>query len=155
MLTHERAGWLGEFEIVIKHRDGTIERQQLRNRLTDAALDMLRDALAGDLSDAQIKYLALGDDGTALDDTDTTLGNENFRVAFQSPVIGTTGKVEHITIVLDTEAVFHIREIGVFAGAAATSAPDSGILVSRVLWDRDKTNLESIQFVRTDTIGRA
>ena len=148
-------GWLGEYEITITHKNGNVEVQRVKNRLTNAGLNMLRDALAGDVADAEIKYLALGTNDDPLDDTDTQLGTEIFRTSDISKVKPSTGKVQNTYIVLDAEAVGNIREIGVFAGAAAGAGANTGIMVSRILWSRDKTALESIQFVRIDTIGRA
>src|SRR5690625_3182086 len=150
----ESGGWLGEYDIIITHKNGTTERQHIRNRLTNAGLNMMRDALNGEVSDLELKYLALGDSGTPIDNDDTTLGNERFRTGWISQVKPGTGQLQSTAMVLDNEAVFHIQEIGIFAGSDATETADSGILVSRILWERDKTELESIQFVRTDTIQR-
>ena len=154
MLISEHTGWIGEYDIIIRHKDGTEERQRLKNRLTNAALNMMRDGLLGTATDFEIKYLALGTSGTPLNDNDTQLGNEQFRTPFVNQITPNTGVLQSTAIVLDNEAVFHVREIGVFATSAATEDPNTGVMISRVLWSRDKTNLESIQFLRTDTIGR-
>ena len=150
----EISGWLGEYDILIKCKDGTIERQHIKNRITNAGLNMIRDGLKGDIYDIELKYLALGTSDIAIDDTQTQLGTEGFRTAFVSQTTPQMGQLQSTALVLDTEAVINIREIGIFAGSGATGTANSGIMVSRILWSRDKTNLESIQFVRTDTIGR-
>ena len=150
----ELSGWLGEYDIVIKYKDGSEERKHIKNRITNAGLNMIRDGLKGDISDIELKYLALGTDNTAVDDTNTQLGAEGYRTAFISQTAPQTGQLQSTALVLDTEAVINIREIGIFAGVGATGTANSGIMVSRILWSRDKTNLESIQFIRTDTIGR-
>jgi len=147
-------GWLGEYEIIVTHQDGNIEKEKLNNRITNAGLNMLRDGLKGDVTDLELKYLALGTDGTAVNDADTQLGLEGFRTTFikkESPGIGI---LKSTALVLDNEAVFNVKELGIFAGATATPTADTGIMISRILYDRDKTNLESIQFVRSDTIDR-
>ena len=150
----DSGGWLGEYDNIITAKNGKTERQHIRNRLTNAGLNMMRDALNGDVSDIELKYLALGDSGTPIDNDDTTLGNERFRTGWISQVKPGTGQLQSTAMVLDNEAVFHIQEIGIFAGPDATESANTGVLVSRILWERDKTNLESIQFVRTDTIKR-
>jgi hypothetical protein len=151
---NEIEGWIGEYEIVIRHKDGTEIREKLKNRLTNAGLNMVRDALNGDLTDIKLKYLALGDSKIAIDDTQTQLGNERFRTPFIKYDKPATGQLKTTAIAKDNEAVFQIEEIGIFAGSTATSAANTGILVSRILYSRNKTNLESIQFIRTDTFNR-
>lgn len=154
MNINEVSGWLGEYEIIVTHKDGTIERQKIPNRIMNAGLNMIRDALDGNVSDLELKYLALGTGDTAVDDTQTTLVTEGFRTTFVSQETTGTGILKSTALVLDDEAVFHIKELGIFAGSTATSTADTGIMISRILYDRDKTNLESIQFVRQDTIQR-
>jgi hypothetical protein len=150
----ERGGWIGEYDIIILYKDGTVERERIKNRLTNAGLNLPRDGFLGTVSDMKLKYLALGDSTLAIDDTHTQLGNERFRTAWIGQQATGTGQLQSTALVLDTEAVFNIQEIGIFAGSTATDAANTGIMVSRILWSRNKTNLESIQFVRTDTIGR-
>jgi hypothetical protein len=149
-------GWLGEYEIHIIGPNGT-EVHKIKNLITDGALNLIRDALDGTVTDLTLKYLALGtDDGTTLPlaNTNTKLGAEAFRKAFTKQAVQGTGVLESTVYIAPTEANVNIREIGIFAGANATTTADSGILVSRVFWTKDKTNLESINIVRTDTIGR-
>lgn len=154
MQANEVSGWIGEYEIIFTHKDGTVTRDKLKNRIMNVGLNMLRDGLLGTVTDMELKYLALGTDDTAVADAQTQLVAEAFRTAFVTQITAGTGVAQSTALVLDSEAIFHIKEIGVFAGAAATSSADTGIMVSRILYDRDKTNLESIQFIRTDTIAR-
>ncbi|MDW7673787.1 MAG: hypothetical protein SCK28_04535 [Bacillota bacterium] len=154
--THcELEGWLGQYEILIFDRNRqVIERQKLKNRILNAGLNMLRDALKGDIQDVKLKYLALGASDMPIIDSQTQLGYEQFRTAWINQTASQTGQLQSTALVLDTEAVFNIREIGIFAGATATESANTGIMISRIIWSRDKTNLESIQFIRTDTINR-
>lgn len=154
MNIHELSGWIGEYDIINLYQDGRVEQEHLKNRITNAGLNMIRDALIGDISDLKLKYLALGDSNLAIDDNMTQLGNELFRTPWISQISTQTGQLQSTALVLDTEAVFNIQEIGIFAGVGANDNPNTGILVSRILWNKNKTNLESIQFVRTDTIAR-
>lgn len=149
-------GWLGEYEIHVIGPSGT-EVHKVKNLITDGALNLIRDALDGTVTDLALKYLALGtDDGTLLPlaNTNTQLGAEAFRKAFTKQTLPGVGKIESTAYIGPDEANVNIREIGIFAGAGATATANSGILVSRVFWTRNKTNLESFNIVRTDTIGR-
>jgi hypothetical protein len=148
------ANWLGEFDIVVRRAGKVVERHSLKNRLMNVGLNMMRDVLDGAVTDGELKYLALGTSAAAIDDTDTTLGAEGFRKAFTSQTAGGTGELDSTVLVTTAEANVAIKEIGIFAGAAAGAGADSGIMVSRVLWTHTKTSDEEIEFVRTDTIGR-
>lgn len=106
------------------------------------ALNAVRDALHGDAVDLEVNYMAL------LDGSDS--------IVLWTPIIdrskGSIGVLETIYEALDTDGALEIRKIRFHAGA--TSTPESGILISTVEWEEDKTSLESIQFNRRDTIGR-
>jgi len=146
-----KARWQGRFEIYI---NGQLEAV-IDNRVMDAALDKLINSLTGVDPDLEIKYLALGTDNTAVTDSDTTLGTEIFRTApTTGPSNTDTGEVTSEFVVLDSEAVATIEEIGIFAGSTATAAADSGTLVSRILWNKVKTNTMEINFKRVDKIIR-
>jgi len=151
-------GWKGMFRLEVKRRDGTIETVEFPNLITDAWLNTVRDAtMSATPVDLQIKYIALGkDDGTILplDPSNTRLGNEVMRKPFAKVETDGTGRVKRTAIITSSEGNFHIKEIGIFAGSSATSAINTGILVARVFYDRDKDELESINIVRTDIVGR-
>jgi hypothetical protein len=66
-----------------------------------------------------------------------------------------TGRIETTFTILDNEAVGIIREIGIFGGAAATSTPNSGTLIARVLWNKTKSSSEEITIKRIDRVVRA
>lgn len=143
------SNWQGEFIVI---SDG--KEEVIKNRITNIGLNLLRDFLNGDVSDGEIKYLALGTGSTAISDTSTQLEYEFFRTAFISTTKPDIGILEKTAFILDIEAVGNIQELGIFAGSTASTATNSGILISRVLYSRNKTNLESIQFVRRDNISR-
>lgn len=145
----DNLGWFGEFEVI----DGD-ERFIVNNRITNAGLNLLRDALNGEVTSCEIKYLALGTSSATVSDTDTQLGAEIFRTTFITTTKPDIGQLEKTAVILDSEAVDAIEEIGIFAGVTASSATNSGIMISRVLYSRNKTNLESIQIVRRDSIQR-
>ncbi len=147
--------WSGTFEIIIT--TPTKRRTvQLRNLITDAGLNYIRDLLDGSINPpTQIQYVALGSSNTPASATDVKLGAEFFRKLVTKQEIPGTGQVSSTCYVAPYEANQQIEEIGVFAGPSATSAKDSGVLIARVLWSHLKTELESLQIVRTDTISRA
>lgn len=140
--------WSGKY--VIQTKDGI---EVINNKVMDSALNGLVKALSGD-SNIQIKYLALGTSSAAITNADTKLGNEIFRTPISNQELSGTGELTTDFIVLDSEAVGSIREMGIFGGSAATSTKDSGVLISRILWSREKTNSEEINIKRIDRIGR-
>lgn len=159
MKIHEKTGWLGEWEIIIRDRAGNIiERTGLHpNLITDAGLNMVADLLAGDIVDGEIKYVALGADSTPSAPNMVKLGDEKWRklTTYQERDIDHPGVLYTEHFVADFEANdFRCEEIGWFAGADADNTPDSGIMIARVLYSRQKTNLESWTIRRTDTIRR-
>jgi hypothetical protein len=150
--------WTGQWEIIIKDMSGNIiHRTGLRpNLITDAGLNMFRDFLSGAIADGEIKYVALGSGSTAPANGQTQLVAEEFRKLVTSQTNqATAGELETILFVADSEAnTFKTEEIGWFAGAAAAADPDTGIMIARVLYSRQKTNLESWTVRRIDAVAR-
>lgn len=143
-------GWKGEFHVYVNGKyDCT-----LKNRITDRALNEIMKVLQGENTDMELKYLALGTSNAPIQDTDIQLGNEIFRTQFQSKELTGIGVLESVAIVLPAEAVGTIEEIGIFGGSTATEEPNTGIMISRILWHREKTSLEELQFTRIDSISR-
>ena len=152
----EKNGWSGSFDIYVKSIDSEefIHEKTIKNTIVDNGLNFLRDALRGIVSDAEIKYIAVGTSSVSVTTSDTQLGSEFFRKPVYSKSVTGTGALQTIAILDDSEAIAQIEEIGVFAGSTASTSSNSGIMISRVLYSRNKTNLESIQIQRTDTIAR-
>ena len=148
-------GWAG-FVGVSVYRDGQlVDRTEMRNLITDTGLNLLRDALHGDVDDAQIKYVAWGDSATGPAASDSALGNEEGRRQItRRSIFGGTGVLQTTAIISSIEGNDQIEELGFFAGTAATAVAGSGVLVARVLYSHLKTDLESIQVDRTDTLAR-
>lgn len=152
------AAWLGQYEIEIRVNGKIVEVIPLRpNLITDAGLNLFRDFLSGAVTDGKIKYVALGD-GTSLPaNNQTQLVTEKFRkaVTAQSNDPATPGRLYTELYITDTEAnSFRTEEIGWFSGAGATAAANTGIMIARVLYSRQKNNTESWTIRRTDTVGR-
>jgi hypothetical protein len=125
---------------------------------TDVALNMLRDAIKGDVTDLQVKYFAWGDDDTANPTPNnlTTLGNELGRKAVTSRTAGAVGILDIVEYISPLEMLATIKEIAFFAGAGATAAANSGIMLGRGVLAAPITHdgTFSIQFAQTDTIAR-
>lgn len=126
---------------------------EIDNVVTSADHDLRAAQLADGTLDGAIYYVALGDDNTTPDASDTALGNELFRkqVTVQTAGAADSGEMNTTVYIAPAEAIFEIEEIGWFAGADASATADSGILVARVLYNRDKAASESIQIDREDT----
>ena len=145
----------GYIRITVRDLAGNIlEQTELRNTVVKVGRKMWRDMLKGDIADGQIKQFGLGDDDTATFDDETTLVNETFRKAFTAESTPADDQYQTVCYIAPAEAVGWIKELGWFAGAGALASPNynTGILVSRVLWSRNKTNLESIEIVRLDSV---
>lgn len=154
----EALGWSGRVRIVARDASGrVVDVWEGHNIITDAGRNLLRDFLAGAVTDGKIRYVALGDGTTTPATTDTKLASEKFRKQVTKLQNGANpGELVTTVYIAPYEATsdqFTIQEIGWFAGPSATGARDSGILVARILYFRAKTNLESLQIERTDSIG--
>lgn len=144
-------GVQGNFEIFVNGKFDT----KINNRVMNEVLDQMAELYQGNAADLEIKYLALGTGNTAVTNTDAVLDNEIFRTPIVSQTKVGTGEVLTEFIVLDTEAVGNIEEIGIFGGAAASASADTGTLISRVLWPKIKSNSEEITFRRIDKVVRS
>ena len=145
--------WRGSIRLVVFDAAGAVaDLLEFENTITNDGLDLLAGALIG--NDAQIKYLAWGNDNTLPAATDTELGNELGRkaVTATSNPAG-VGNVLTTTYLGPGDANETIEEIGWFGGVDADADADSGVLVARVLYSKTKTNLEAIQVERTDTVS--
>lgn len=147
-------GWSGEFDIVVKENGLVTEEHHVKNRLTNVALNKIVNILDNIDPDLDIKYIAIGTSNAALNDSDTQLGAEIFRASVDTSNNTATGTFVTTFSILDSEAVGNWEEIGIFCGDSATSTPNSGTMLSRILFSRTKTALEEISITRTDKVVR-
>lgn len=149
---HSQTCWSGRIRVTARYRDGSVDVDEFDNLITDAGRDLLRDALLAG-TNADIVYVALGASTQTPAATDTSLIDERFRKVVTKQERNGTGSVITTVYVAPAEANdFIIEEIGWFAGSDATDATNSGVMIARVLYSRDKTDLESLQIDRTDTL---
>jgi hypothetical protein len=147
--------WSGQFIIKVKNlKTGEEKTEVIKNKVMDNVLNQLIGSLQGINPNIEIKYLALGTSNTPVTTSDTKLGNEIFRTPIINQELTATGELTTDFVVLDTEAVGSIREVGIFGGSTATSSLNTGILISRILWTKEKTSSEELNFKRIDRIGR-
>jgi hypothetical protein len=130
------------------------QEDTIKNRIMNTVISQLVSPFKNGVPDLAVKYLAIGSSDTAVTDTDTQLGAETYRTPFIFEADGNLGEVVHTFILTETEGVGTIKEIGIFGGSTATSTANTGTLISRILWSREKTASEEIEFIRTDKIAR-
>ncbi len=154
MLTNEGLRWRGWVRVIAIHKDGRREVSEwFENLIVDTGKNMIRDSMKDNAVDPKILYVALGNNSTAPVAGDTKLVAEQFRKQVTSQSTPSLGAVTTIVFIAPAEANgFTIEEIGWFADNA-TASVDSGVMISRVLHNRAKTNLESLQIERKDTFS--
>lgn len=151
----ERVCWKGWADITIYGPDGSVlQHHHVGNEIKNVGLDMVRDLLSGAVASGQIRYLAWGSSADANSPGQTKLVAEFGRKAITTYSNGLTGILYSTTYIGPTEATAHkVEELGWFAGVGATDDPDTGILVGRLLYSREKTALEAWQVVRSDILA--
>lgn len=137
------------------------------NRIMNDALDELIKAMYNPNADMYLKQIAIGDDGTAVANDETTLVNEIFRVPILSRLRIGTGEIRVRAVLADSQptalsGICTIREIGTFSGHSAGAwndglGKDSGLMVSRIVLTtpESKTDDEEIEFTWEYEISRA
>jgi len=147
--------WRYNVKITAFDLDGNIKDvQEFHNLIMTVGKNMFRDGLQGVITDLKIKRLGIGGTATAVNIAQTTLISEFFRKAVTSYAPGATGILVSTTYIAPYEAnTPRIEELGWFCGVLATDTANSGIMISRVLYSKQKTELESLQIARTDTIS--
>lgn len=150
--------WRAMVKITARNLSGhIIDVVEFPNLITTAGFNMMRDGLygPGGAQDLEISYCGYGDDDSTPLVGDTTLGNEVARKARTSQSKPAAGQQTYVQYIDPTEWVDQIEELGWFAGPGDLSGLDSGILVSHMLYSRNKTGLESLQIERTDSFEEA
>lgn len=130
------------------------EETEIKNLITNAYLNELIKIPQGQSSDFQIKYVAVGTGTTVPDVDDTQLETETFRFPVTTRDVTGNGELTTTFVVIDTAGVGQWNEIGIFCGSTATSTPNSGVLASRVLINKDKKVTEEVTISRKDIFVR-
>lgn len=131
---------------------GLVTVELIRNQITDACHNLDRDNWSGAATDNKIKYLAIGDGTSMPISGQTKLDNERYRQQITAYTAGGTGVLTSTCLVGPGAALFHWQELAWFAGAGATTAANTGVMIARVLYNHDhSTSAESVQVSRQDT----
>lgn len=154
---HSSLRWHGNIDLTVRRSGVVVAHQHLQNVVTRLARDAIRDALQG-VGNPEISWVAVGSGSDPASEEDTLLQTEEFRKLVTSQTALGIGQVLTTMYIAEGEANdFIISEIGWFS--AATSTPDSGVLMARVVVDpfsgAQKTSLETLQIDRTDSIVEA
>lgn len=144
----------GHLTLVLGDKDfNPRDVQRVKNLITDAAKTSMASALRGVTSNSQgiITYCALGTDGTAPADADTTLGSELDRklVSVRSSASNVATFQTYFTT---SEAVGTLLEAGLF-GDSATDTADTGTLFAHTAINRTKTANDTLTLYWDITIG--
>lgn len=121
--------------------------------ITNAGLNLLRDAMNGVANVPKISYVAIGTGTQGTPATATQLAAEVFRKPIASYANGAAqgeGLVNGYISPSDTVGTV-IAEVGYFAGAASATA-NSGTLVAYATYSHTHTNTESIQLQLDQTV---
>lgn len=161
----ESLGWFGKVIIIRKKGDRIIKKRLVNNLITNLGLNEIVKSLYNN-PDMILKYVAIGDDDTAPQSTNTQLGNEIFRTPIVTQTVSGTGEVTSRALIIDSEPFpavgpdpgyqCDINEIGFFAGSSATGTINSGTLISRLVLSttEEKYDNEQISIERIDSIER-
>lgn len=140
--------------LTVRRSGLVVARYFAHNVITYLALAQVRDTLRGE-GDPQYRFIGVGAGGAVPSAEDTDMEDERFRVdILLSQPIGVNGLLTTAYISPEQANDFSINELG-WWGGAATLAVGTGSLFARVLFNLDKTNLESVQIDRVDTFAEA
>lgn len=132
-----------------------VDMVEFDNLIVNTGKNHFRDVLSGAVVDGEIKALAWGLSNTAPNISQTRLVTESGRKQVTNQRNGASvGQLITTVYIAPTEGNVSIRELGWFAGPSTSFVtPNTGTMIARVLYTRDKNQLESIQVDRTDTIA--
>ena len=146
--------WNENVKIDVRDLQGNlIDTTQFHNQVHDPGLNYLAKSLASSTFDMKIRYLAWGSSSSTGSNSDTVMSTEGGRKAVTSAATSNTGVVYTVVYLSPTEATTNIKELAWFASSSATAVAGTGTMISRVIYDRTKTALESITITRTDTFS--
>ena len=152
----------GYIFINVEKNNKNIYKKIIKNQITSSARAELVKSIYGESPDMEMAQLAFGSGNSTPSVSNTTLDNELYRVSDTDLYTSDTGQVtsafylsglEYLSVVPSGE----IKEIGFFAGSTALSygggtGIDTGLLISRVLWDYTIESDFNIYIQRIDNI---
>ena len=144
--------WYENVKIDVHENGVLIDTTQFKNLVMNSGKNFLADSLRDSAQTNNIVYLGWGTDNTAVAATQTALIAEVGRKQITAASSGGTGVCVTTCYLAPTEANASIKELAWFCGSANT-LPNTGTMISRILYSRVKVATESITVTRTDTIS--
>ena len=138
-----KVGLVGVYRFTIENEDGSKEEKWYHNIIPTVCLELIANHFtdASPANQMLITHAALGDDDTPVSITDTTLGNEVYRNAIASKT-SSNGIIYATAFFSQTEVTGSFKECGIFADG--TSSPNTGVLISHVNIDVNKSNVQKL-----------
>ena len=120
---------------------------QVNVTITNAGLNLIRDAMINSSISSLVTYAAIGTGTSTPAVTDTSLANEVFRKQITGRAKGANVGECIITMYLSQADAINtnVQEFGFFGGAA-TGTANSGTLIARGLYNHTHTNQETLTF---------
>jgi len=117
--------------------------------IVDTGLNLIRDRFANLTPPTEPNAIAVGDNNTPVQQTDTALGNEIARKALDAgypQATATAGEVKYVSTLLASEGVGTLREVGLFNSTTG----GSGTMIARaVIADLVKSSSEELRLTIT------
>jgi len=144
--------WNSNVKIDIHNENGSlVDTTQFHNIITDDGMWWMARAIGSSYYEPKIIYCGWGLTNTAPSTTQTKLIAESGRKIITSYSVTSSAGCVTVCYLSPTDAIVNIQELGWFVGSSANASSDTGCMISRTLYSRNKTNLESITIIRTDT----
>lgn len=143
----------------IKTSSGEIlNKKIIKNTITNIALNEMNKIFSGNAVDMEMKELAIGTGSTTPSTSNTTLETEVYRTTKTDQNTTDTGQTTTEFVLNGSEYAGDIKEIGLFGSSTADpwsggTGKDTGLLISRVLYDDTLAVDESIYIQRIDQIS--
>lgn len=144
----EMAGAIGIYRFTLENQDGSKEIKIYHNVLTMDFFTMIMDNLTNPTptNDMLFSHTLLGDDPTAVNQNDHTLGNETYRNSIISQVkVANTAYVTAFFSQAEVSGTF--KEAGIVSDGsdwAGGAGKDTGVLASHVNIDVTKTTAQKL-----------
>lgn len=144
-----------QIEALDAHNGKVLKIWQMDNLLTEISqkvrTQMLLGTYKGTVNDLAIKFFAFGTGTGTPSVSDTKMFDEVYRKQVTQISNPSSGVVQSVCSLGSLEANYDLTEIGIFCGPEASSLPDSGIMLSHIMWKFDKNTNIVLNIVRTDT----
>ena len=147
MRQHDVVPVAGVVTITARHASGLVTRETVRNTITFAGLNLIRDLLRN-ASSARLTHFAVGTSDTSPAATQTALGSEEWRDAITQTQVTNAAFTERLYVPGAQANGVSLTEVGLFTAAS------DGIMFSRATYSPiTKTTALAITFAWAITLG--